>query len=108
MAALGDCVPVDAVDPAAVGDLADRVQPDLVVVGPDDPLVAGVVDAAAARAGTSRSARRGGGAPRRFEEVDEGRARERGRADGAYRAFGAGDEADAFAFLESLSPLRTS
>jgi phosphoribosylamine--glycine ligase len=45
MATLGDCVPVDPTDGAAVCALADRVDADLVVVGPEDPLVAGVVDA---------------------------------------------------------------
>ncbi|GAB3109073.1 phosphoribosylamine--glycine ligase [Streptomyces calidiresistens] len=37
--------PVDAVDGAAVTDLARRVGADLVVIGPEAPLVAGVADA---------------------------------------------------------------
>lgn len=37
--------PVDAEDPAAVAALAQRVRADLVVVGPEAPLVAGVADA---------------------------------------------------------------
>ncbi|MEF3118105.1 phosphoribosylamine--glycine ligase [Streptomyces chrestomyceticus] len=36
---------VDAVDGAAVADLAQRLEADLVVVGPEAPLVAGVADA---------------------------------------------------------------
>ncbi|HVJ98663.1 MAG TPA: phosphoribosylamine--glycine ligase N-terminal domain-containing protein, partial [Acidimicrobiia bacterium] len=45
MATLGECVPVMATDPDAVADLATKVEADLVVVGPEDPLAAGVVDA---------------------------------------------------------------
>ena len=45
IAALGRCLPVAAGDPGAVADLADEVRADLVVVGPEMPLVAGVVDA---------------------------------------------------------------
>lgn len=40
----GPNLPVDATDPAAVADLAERESIDLVVVGPEAPLVAGVVD----------------------------------------------------------------
>src|SRR4051794_7704739 len=40
-----DCVAVDPCDPAAVVDLARREAIDLVVVGPEAPLVAGVADA---------------------------------------------------------------
>ncbi|MDP3968210.1 MAG: phosphoribosylamine--glycine ligase [Nocardioides sp.] len=40
---------VDAVDPDAVADLAERLAVDLVVVGPEAPLVAGVADAVTAR-----------------------------------------------------------
>src|SRR2546426_12198278 len=43
------CVAVDERNPAAVADLAQRERADLVVVGPEGPLAAGVVDALAAR-----------------------------------------------------------
>ena len=49
MAALGPVHPVDAGDPVAVADLAEREGVDLVVVGPEAPLVAGVVDELARR-----------------------------------------------------------
>jgi phosphoribosylamine--glycine ligase len=44
-AALADARPVDATDPAAVVSLAEALEPDLVVIGPEGPLVAGVSDA---------------------------------------------------------------
>ncbi|HSJ60082.1 MAG TPA: phosphoribosylamine--glycine ligase [Jiangellaceae bacterium] len=44
-----DTHPVDANDPAAVADLAQRLSTDLVVIGPEAPLVAGVADAVRAR-----------------------------------------------------------
>src|SRR3954447_2256103 len=40
-----DCVAIDPCDPAAVVDLAKRQTIDLVVIGPEAPLVAGVADA---------------------------------------------------------------
>lgn len=49
IAEIGECLAVRANDPAAVADLAERVDADLVVVGPEDPCVAGVVDAVEAR-----------------------------------------------------------
>jgi phosphoribosylamine--glycine ligase len=49
IAVLGRCLPVQAGDPKAVADLADEVDADLVVVGPEVPLVAGAVDAVEAR-----------------------------------------------------------
>jgi phosphoribosylamine---glycine ligase len=49
IAALGRCVPLAASDPRAVADLADEVSADLVVIGPEVPLVAGAVDAVEAR-----------------------------------------------------------
>jgi phosphoribosylamine---glycine ligase len=44
MAALGPCVAIDPTDVGAVADRAERSNIDLVVVGPEAPLVAGVVD----------------------------------------------------------------
>lgn len=45
IASLGTCFEVDANNPEAVSDLARRVGADLVIVGPEAPLVAGVADA---------------------------------------------------------------
>lgn len=42
-------VPVDVTDPTAVADVADQVGADLVVIGPEVPLVAGAADAVRAR-----------------------------------------------------------
>ncbi|MGX7681896.1 phosphoribosylamine--glycine ligase [Jatrophihabitans sp. DSM 45814] len=44
-AAVAEQRPVNALDPAAVAELATEVNADLVVVGPEAPLVAGVADA---------------------------------------------------------------
>jgi phosphoribosylamine--glycine ligase len=41
---VGECVPVEATDPVAVAAVAERFGVDLTVVGPEAPLVAGVVD----------------------------------------------------------------
>ena len=40
----GECVPVDVSNPLAVLEVAQQVQAELTVVGPEAPLVAGVVD----------------------------------------------------------------
>jgi len=45
IAALATCHPVDALDGAAVAALATDVAADLVIIGPEAPLVAGVADA---------------------------------------------------------------
>lgn len=45
MAAIATLHPVDPLDGAAVADLASRTGADLVVIGPEAPLVAGVADA---------------------------------------------------------------
>jgi len=45
LASLGRCVPVSPTDPAAVVALAEAEHPDLVVIGPEAPLAAGVSDA---------------------------------------------------------------
>ncbi len=49
MADVAACHDVDPVDGAAVADLAEHLGIDLVVVGPEAPLVAGVADAVSAR-----------------------------------------------------------
>jgi phosphoribosylamine--glycine ligase len=45
MSTIAECRAVDVNDPAAVVDLAEEIAPELVVVGPEEPLVRGVVDA---------------------------------------------------------------
>ena len=103
MAGIGDCFPVDAVDPAAVADLADRVKPDLVVVGADDPLVAGVVDAVTAHGylafGPNAAAARLEGSKKWMKGV----LASAGVPTAAYRTFESDDEDAAFAFLDSLT-----
>jgi phosphoribosylamine---glycine ligase len=49
IAAEAECVAIDAGDVAAVVNLAERIQPDLTVVGPELPLVNGLTDAFRAR-----------------------------------------------------------
>jgi phosphoribosylamine--glycine ligase len=102
MAAIGECVPVAASDPVAVADLADRIRPDLVVVGPEDPLVAGVVDAVQARGhlafGPVAAAARLEGSKKWMKDV----LASAGVPTAGYRSFSAGDEEAAFAFLDTL------
>jgi phosphoribosylamine--glycine ligase len=43
-AALATAHAVDVADPAAIADLAERIRPDLVVIGPEVPLVNGAAD----------------------------------------------------------------
>jgi phosphoribosylamine--glycine ligase len=105
IAALGRCVPVDAADPAAIAALADDVDAGLVVVGPEVPLVAGAVDAVTARGrlafGPSASAARLEGSKAWMKQVLSDAAVPTAR----HAAFGAGDEAAALAFLETLPGL---
>ncbi|MGW4462268.1 phosphoribosylamine--glycine ligase [Micromonospora sp. NPDC004704] len=49
IAAVAEVLPVDAVDPGAVAALAVETGADLVVIGPEAPLVAGVADAIRAK-----------------------------------------------------------
>lgn len=49
IAAEAECIPVDAGDVAALAALAERLSPDLTIVGPELPLVNGVADVFAAR-----------------------------------------------------------
>jgi phosphoribosylamine--glycine ligase len=103
MATIGECIPVAASDPVAVAELADRLQPDLVIVGPEDPLVAGVVDALQARGhlafGPSAAAAHLEGSKKWMKDV----LASAGVPTAGYRSFSAGDEDAAFAFLDSLT-----
>jgi len=102
MAQIGECVPVVASDPRAVTDLAAKVDADLVVIGPEDPLVAGVVDAVEASGrlafGPRAAAARLEGSKAWMKDVLVGA----GVPTARYGAFGATDEAAALAFLDSL------
>jgi phosphoribosylamine--glycine ligase len=105
IAGIGECVPVTATDPGAVADLADRLDADLVVVGPEDPLVAGVVDALVDRGrlafGPSAAAARLEGSKAWMKEVLVAA----GVPTARHGAFGAGEEREALAFLETLPGL---
>ena len=80
IAALGQCHPVRADDNEAVLGLARALQVDLVVVGPEVPLVAGLADLLRSdgHPGVRPLARRGG--DRGLEDVREGGHGRRGRA----------------------------
>ncbi|MEZ5171368.1 MAG: phosphoribosylamine--glycine ligase [Acidimicrobiia bacterium] len=105
IAALGRCVPVDASDPAAVVALAAEVDADLVVVGPEAPLVAGVVDALEA------DGRRAFGPCRAGAELEGSKAwmkevlADAGVPTARHGAFTHDREADALTFLDTLSDL---
>ncbi len=105
LAGLGRCVPVDASDPDAIASLADEVDADLVVVGPEVPLVAGAVDAVTARGrlafGPTAAAARLEGSKAWMKQV----LADAGVPSARHGVFGAGDEAAALAFLESLPGL---
>ena len=49
IAALVQCVPIDVTDAQAIGELATELDVDLVVIGPEVPLMAGAADALIAR-----------------------------------------------------------
>lgn len=105
IAAIGECMPVVPTDPAAVADLAAKLDADLVVVAPDDPLVAGVVDAVQA------SGRRAFGPNAAAAKLEGSKAWMKdvlvaaGVPTARYATFGAGGEADAYSFLETLPGL---
>ena len=103
IAAVATLHAVDPLDGAAVADLAERLGADLVVVGPEAPLVAGVADAVRARGhrllrpvGGGRPARGlqglrqgGDGRRRRADRRWPGSARPPSEAAAALDAFGA-------------------
>jgi len=103
MATVGDCVPVAAADPEAVAGLAEKVSADLVVVGPEVPLVAGVVDAVEARGrlafGPRAAAARLEGSKAWMKNVLE----IAGVPTARYGAFTAGGQEAALRFLDTLS-----
>ncbi len=100
IAGLGRCLAVDAADPAAVAALADDLDVEVVVVGPEVPLVAGVVDAVEARGrlafGPRAAAARLEGSKAWMKEVLAGA----GVPTARFGTFT--DEAAAGAFLEAL------
>ncbi|MCU1458820.1 MAG: phosphoribosylamine--glycine ligase [Actinomycetia bacterium] len=105
MATLGRCVPVDVTDPHAVAQLVDDLDADLTVVGAEVPLVAGVVDAIEARGrlafGPRAAAAHLEGSKAWMKEV----LAAAGVPTAGHAAFGAGDEEQALAYLETLSGL---
>jgi phosphoribosylamine--glycine ligase len=104
MEAIAECV-AGASDPAAIADVADACDVDLVVVGPEQPLVDGAVDAVEARGrlafGPTAAGARLEGSKAWMKEV----LRDAGVPTAAHGAFGADDEAAALAFLDTLPGL---
>ena len=105
MATIGECMPVVPTDPAAVADLAAKLDADLVVVAPDDPLVAGVVDAVQAAGirafGPNAAAAKLEGSKAWMKDVLVAA----GVPTARYATFNAGQETAADAFLETLPGL---
>jgi phosphoribosylamine---glycine ligase len=105
MSGIGECVGVDAKDPDAVVALAAEVRPDLVVVGPEEPLVAGVVDALSANGhlafGPTAAAATLEGSKAWMKDVLVAAEVPTAR----HRTFTAEQEPDALAYLETLPGL---
>jgi phosphoribosylamine--glycine ligase len=103
--AVAECRPVDSLDPRAVAALADDVDADLVVVGPEEPLVRGVVDAVIERGrlafGPTAAGAQLEGSKRWMKEVLQGA----GVPTAAHGAFGANDLDAALSFLATLDGL---
>jgi len=98
------CLPaVEPLDPAAVVAAARSVAAELVVIGPEAPLAAGVVDALVAAGvrtfGPTRAAARIESSKAFCHEIAEAAGVRMARA----RAFGAGEEAVARAYLAELA-----
>jgi phosphoribosylamine--glycine ligase len=106
MAQLGECLPVAPTDPVAVSELAAKLDAELVVVGPEDPLVAGVVDAVEASGrlafGPRAAAARLEGSKAWMKDVLVAA----GVSTARHASFVGADDAEAaFAFLDSLPGL---
>lgn len=105
MAPFARCEPLDASDPQAVAALADDVGADLVVIGPEGPLVAGVADAVASRGrpvfGPGAAAARLEGSKAWMKEV----LASAGVPTARHATFRADQQAEAVAFLATLDGL---
>jgi len=105
LADLATCVPADPADADAVAQLADDVRADLVVIGPEAPLVAGVADAVTARGrlafGPTAAGARLEGSKAWMKEV----LSSAGVPTARHGAFTAAEEAAALAFLDTLPGL---
>ena len=103
--ALAECIPASLGDVGAVAALADDRDVDLVLVGPEQPLVDGVVDAVTARGrlafGPTADAAQLEGSKRYMKEVLVAA----GVPTARHAAFGVDDETAALAFLETLPGL---
>jgi phosphoribosylamine--glycine ligase len=105
MASAGRCVPVDSKDPAAIAALADDIDADLTVLGPEDPLVAGAVDALEARGrvafGPTADAAQLEGSKAWMKQL----LADAGVPSARHASFTAADEAAALAFVDTLPGL---
>jgi phosphoribosylamine---glycine ligase len=104
IAELALCFPIDPSDPDAVAQLADDLTVDLVVVGPEVPLVRGVADAIRSR---GRLAFGPGAAGARLEGSKAWMKHvlaDAGVPTARHAVFGADDQDRALAFLEELAP----
>jgi len=98
------CFPIDGADAAQVAQLADDLGVDLVVVGPEVPLVAGVADAVRARGrlcfGPGADGARLEGSKAWMKQV----LAEAGVPTARHRSFGADEHDAAVAFFDKLAP----
>lgn len=105
IAECASCVDLDPADVGAVAAWADHADMDLVVVGPEVPLVAGIVDACEARGvlafGPRSDAARLEGSKSWMKQV----LADAGVPTARHATFRAGEEAEADAFLQSLAGL---
>lgn len=101
---IGPCFDVNPTDIEAVVKLVLQVEPDLIVIGPEAPLAAGVSDVLRARGfdvfGPSQAAAQ----LESSKAFSKARMVKYGVPTAAYRSFGEGEEAAAEAFLETLEP----
>ena len=98
------CFPIDPTDPSQVAQLADDLTVDLVVVGPEVPLVAGVADAVRARGracfGPGADGARLEGSKAWMKQV----LADAGVPTARHRSFRADDGDAALAYLHHLAP----